>query len=144
VSSSEPFLAARFRVEIEGLESTGVVEVIFPEGRIIAGRGKSRVHYGPLTLRRGMTASGEWYRWWDGARRSVPAARKRVSVVLMDRFQADVNRWTFSGALPSAYAASPLNALRGELLIETLELAVRGFSIGFGADERAVKEHGLR
>ena len=130
---SEPLLNARFRVEIQGLQSTSVVEVILPEGRIAA-RGKTRaVQYGTLTLRRGMTGSSDWYRWWDGARRSAARARKRVDVVLMDRFESDVNRWTFSGVLPTAYAVSPLNALHGELLIETLELTVGGFSLTFSA-----------
>jgi phage tail-like protein len=138
---TEPFLNARFRVEIEGLPSTGVVEVIFPEGRIVprtgpkGTKGKVRVQYGPLTLRRGMTASGDWYRWWDTARRSATAAAKRVHVVLIDSQLRDLTRWTFSGVVPSAYAVSHLNALQSELLMETLELSVAGFTMASGAQQ---------
>jgi phage tail-like protein len=129
---SEPLLNASFRVEIEGLERSGACEVVFPEGRIVPGRGKGRaVHYGPLTLRRAMTASSDWYRWWDGARRSRGAAARQVAVVLTDRTHADLTRWTFSKARPTAYTVSPLNALGGEPLVETLELTVSGFDIIF-------------
>jgi phage tail-like protein len=150
----EPLINARFRVEIEGLQDTGAVEVIFPEARIIEGGGKARViQYGPLTLRRGMTTSSDWYHWWDKARASVSAprapqgaraprgakphegpgaAKKTVTVVLMDRSDTDINRWTFSRALPSGYFVSQLNALGSEPLIETLELSVDEFRLAFG------------
>jgi len=129
----EPFVNVRFRVEIEGLQGTGATEVIFPEARIVEGQGKARVvQYGALTIRRGMTTSSEWYQWWDDARASATAGRKRVTVVLMDRLRADVNRWTFFEALPSGYCVSQLNALGGEPLIETLELSVGGFTVAFG------------
>src|SRR5262249_36193048 len=132
----EPLLNARFRVEIAGVPSPGVVEVILPEARISATRGRTpAVQYGALTLRRAMTASNEWYRWWDQARRSPRDATRPLAVVLTDRFDADVSRWSFSSAVPSAYAVSPLNAVRGELLIETLELSVDSLTVTFGADE---------
>jgi phage tail-like protein len=129
---TEPFLNARFRVEIEGLSRTGVVEVIFPEGRILPGKSNRRIQYSPLTLRRGMTASSEWYRWWDGARRSATATAKRVTVVLLDSERRDLTRWTFTGVVPSAYAVSHLNALQSEPLMETLELSVGGLTVAFG------------
>jgi len=135
VSSSEPLLNARFRIEIDGLPSTGVVEVIFPEARIAAGRRGSRtIQYGPLILRRAMSESSDWYRWWERAGRRAAAERKRVTIVLMNQAQRDVNRWTFIDALPSAYTLSPLNALRSELLIETLELSVRRLTVSFSSE----------
>jgi phage tail-like protein len=130
---TEPFLNARFRVEIEGLPGRGAVEVIFPEGRILRRKGKSRVlQYGPLILRRGLTAAPDWYRWWDAARRSDRVVKKQVVVVLMDRDRRDLHRWTFSGVVPVAYAVSPLHALHSELLFETLEMAVHDFTIASG------------
>ena len=133
IDEREPFVNARFRIEIEGLQGTGATEVIFPEARIVNGGRKARVvQYGNLTLRRGMTTSSEWYQWWDRARQSAAASRKHVSVVLMDCLRADVTRWMFSEALPSGYFVSPLNALGGEPLIETLELSVGGLKVAFG------------
>jgi len=132
-SPRQPLLNARFRIEIEGLSGTGATEVIFPEARIVGPRGKARtVQYGSLTIRRGMTSSSDWYQWWDRARRSPAAARKDVSVIVMDSLRADAARWTFAKALPSAYSVSPLNALGSEPVIETLELSVGGMTIAFG------------
>ena len=123
----EPFVNARFRVEIEGLQSTGATEVIFPEARIVEGPRKTRVvQFTNLTLRRGLNASAEWYQWWERARVSSKAGRKSVSVVLMDAGRTDVARWTFLNTMPVSYAMSPLNALGNEPLIETLELSVSG------------------
>lgn len=130
----EPLTGARFRVEIDGVTSVAAVEVVFPEARIVNGRGKRVVQYGPLTLRRGLTRSKDWYEWWDRARASrarTSDVSRTVHVILIDRLQADVNRWTFLKALPTAYGMSPLNALASTPIIETLELSVRGFEAAF-------------
>lgn len=128
----EPLLGATFRVEIDGVPDAGAVEVLFPEARIAGGRGKSLVQDGPLTLRRGLTDASNWYHWWDDARR--PRARtiaRTVRIIVLDRFQSDVNRWTFLEAVPTSYHVSPLNALVSAPLFETLELSVRGFEAAF-------------
>lgn len=131
-SNRDPLVNARFRVEIDGLPGTGATEVIFPEARIVtAGRKRRVVRYGTLTIRRGMTASSEWYDWWDTARKSATAGRRTVNIVLMDAEHAEVTRWMFSGAQPSGYLVSPLNALGREPLIETLELSVAGLKMAF-------------
>jgi phage tail-like protein len=130
----EPLTGTRFRVEIDGVTSGGAVEVVFSGARIVDGRGKRVVQYGPLTLRRGLTRSKDWYEWWDRARGSRPRAgnvSRTVRVILIDRLQADVNRWTFHKASPTAYSLSPLNALASAPIIETLELSVRGFEAVF-------------
>jgi phage tail-like protein len=137
--SRDPLTGARFRVEIDGLPAVAAVEVVLPEGRIVTERGKRLVRYGSLTLRRALTGSQDWYRWWDSARR--PRARTRdvsrtVRVILIDRFQADVSRWTFPAAEPTAYSMSPLNALLSAPLIETLELSVGGFEGVFDLSSR--------
>ena len=124
---------ARFRVEIDGLQETGATEVIFPEARIVSAGRKARVvQYGHLTLRRGLTGSSEWFQWWEHARKPAgAAARKQVSIVLMDARGTDVTRWTFADAMPAAYSVSPLNALGNQPLIETLEVSVRGLKVEF-------------
>ena len=130
----EPFGNMRFRVEIEGLQGTGAVEVVFPEARLAAGPRKSRVvQYGTLILRRGVTRSHEWYEWWDHARTSRILRKRVVTVVLIDERGADATRWTFDDARPCGYLLSNLNALGNEPLIETLELAVGGFSASIGS-----------
>ncbi|MGE5835212.1 MAG: phage tail protein [Acidobacteriota bacterium] len=133
VDRADPFINARFRVEIDGFPAAGAAEIIFPEARIVAGPRKTRVvTYGPLILRRGMTRSPEWYQWWDRARTSSNPDRRNINVVLMDASHEDVTRWSFSAALPSGYCVSPLNALGAQPLIETLELSVAGLHVAFG------------
>jgi phage tail-like protein len=138
-SRAEPLTGARFRVEIDGLPDVSAVEIVFPEGRIVSERGKRLVRYGPLTLRRALTGSTDWYRWWDSARRPRARARdvrRTVRVILIDRSHADVNRWTFPAAEPTAYSMSPLNALVSAPLIETIELSVGGFEAAFDVSSR--------
>ena len=130
-SPRQPLLNARFRIEIEGLSGTGATEVIFPEARTSAARKARTVRWQPDDSTR-LTSRSDWYQWWDRARRSPTAARKDVSVVVMDSLRADAARWTFDRALPSAYSVSALNALGSEPLIETLELSVGGMTMAFG------------
>jgi tail tube protein gp19 len=130
----EPFINVSFRIEIDGLQGTGATEVIFPEARIVEPEEqRPLVQYGHLILRRGMTTSSEWYQWWDRARASGEEGRRNVTVVLLDRLRGDVARWMFAEARPCAYLVSPLNALGGEPLIETLELCVGGMKLAFGS-----------
>jgi phage tail-like protein len=131
----EPFTNTRFRVEITGMRDTGALEVVFPEGRIVhASRRGASARYGSLILRRGLTRSAGWYGWWDLARKSKRAVKRDVAVVLLDARGEDANRWTFSDVRPLAYQVSSLNALGGEVLIETLELAVGGFKADYAAE----------
>ena len=124
----EPFGSAHFRIEIDGMRETGAVEVIFPEARIAVGTDGGRaVEYGTLVLKRGVTASGEWYEWWNQARHAHGELRRTASVTLMDPHGKDVRRWTFAGSEPVAYTLSKLDAMSSLPLIETLELRVGGF-----------------
>jgi len=132
----EPLVGALFRVDIDGLAGAAAVEVVFPEGRIMPEGEKRMVRYGPLTIRRGLTGSPDWYEWWDRARARAPRAQatgisRTVSVVLMDRSRTERQRWTFSNVVPIAYSVSPLNALSSAPLVESLELAVGGFDAAF-------------
>ena len=130
----EPFGNMRFRVAIEGLQESGASEVIFPEARLATGSQRSRrVQYGTLTLRRGVTRSQEWYEWWDHARTAKIVRKRTVAVVLIDERGADVQQWTFDNARPYGYSLSNLNALGNEPLIETLELAIGGFTASPGS-----------
>lgn len=117
----------RFRVEVEGLAGSRACAVVFPEARIARSRGGARVAYGPLIVRRALTASDEWYGWWDAARRAARVSPRQVTVVLHDAAGRDAQRWRYGGAVPVAYQLSPLDALGGEPVVESLELAVTSF-----------------
>jgi phage tail-like protein len=132
-----PLLNMRFRVAIDGLAETGVVEVVFPEARLVErGRGGRRATYGPLLLRRGLGRTSEWHAWWEDARRMRTPPARTISVTVLDLEGSEANRWIFSGAQPVGYSLSNLNALGHEALIETLELRVASFdSAGGGRAE---------
>jgi phage tail-like protein len=141
----DPFTNTRFRVEIEGLRSTGASEVVFPEARIVrSARRAPTTRCGNLILKRGLTASADWYGWWDRARRSKVAPKAIVRVVLIAGEGEDAIRWTFRDVRPVAYHLSPLNALGSEVLMETLEATVGGFEADYLAangDEPGQKPH---
>jgi phage tail-like protein len=126
-----PFTNLRFAVGIEGLESTRAVEVVFPTARIVSSPRKRRaVQFDTLVIRRGLTPSTEWYDWWNQARRSTRAIpRRQVTVVLQNSSGAEGMRWLFPDSVPLNYSLSPLNALVGAAVIESLELQVGGFEL---------------
>jgi phage tail-like protein len=125
----QPFTNLRFRVAIEGMSSTGAVEVLFPTARIVVPQRKRRaVQLDPLVIRRGLTLSTEWYDWWNQARRSARARRRDVQIILIDNSGADALRWVYPDSFPLSYSLSPLNALVGQAVIESLELRVGDFS----------------
>lgn len=135
-STPTPLLNVRFRVEIEGLQGTGAVEVVFPEARVGARtRHGRRTSYGSLFLKRGVDRSHEWYAWWHDARNVRTARSRTVTVTLLDESGAAARRWAFRDSRPLAYSLSNLNALGHEVLIETLELAVGGFEADVGSSE---------
>ena len=126
---SAPFLNMRFRVEIEGIPESGVVEVVFPEARLSENaRKKSRTTYGKLLLRRGVSRSQDWLQWWDDTRRVRKVKSRNIVVTLLDAAGSDLQRWAFGGCRPVAYSLSNLNALAHEVLIETLEISVGSLS----------------
>jgi phage tail-like protein len=118
----------RFRVQIDGLRETGVLEVVFPTARIGQQvKNGIRARYRTMFLKRGVGRSQEWYAWWDQARRVRKAAARSVTVTLLDEAGSSAHRWTFRNTRPVAYSISNLNALGREALTETLELSVGGF-----------------
>jgi phage tail-like protein len=126
-----PFTNLRFAVGIEGLQSSGAVEVVFPTARIVTLTTKRReVRFDSLVIRRGLTQSTEWYDWWNQARRSARAIPRRlVTVVLQKANGTEGVRWFFPDSVPLNYSLSPLNALIGAAVIESLDLRVGGFEL---------------
>ena len=126
-----PFINLRFAVDIEGLQGAGAVEVVLPAARIVAApRQRRQVQFELMVIRRGLTASTGWYDWWNAARRATGAVvRRRVTVVLQNDDGSEGVRWNFPDSIPVGYALSPLNALEGAAVIETLELKVGGFEL---------------
>ena len=77
-----------------------------------------------LLLKRGVTGQLNLYAWWNKARRGKAPQRRTVKVELLaEDHETVVMTWLFRNARPVSLTYSPLNALQGSVVIETLELA---------------------
>src|SRR5215470_1760499 len=106
--------------------NSGFCEVIFPEFRIDAPKptadNGSRSEF--LILRRGVTGTLDLYEWWNKAREGkAPKARTVEVTLLADDHSTVVFTWYFQQARPVTLSYSPLNAMQGTVLIESIELA---------------------
>jgi phage tail-like protein len=84
-----------------------------------------RRKYGPLTLKRGLlTANQSKLTAWlkkafdDEVVEVIPS----VTVVLLGEDHKPIMKWTINNVWPRSWKVGELNAERGEVLIETLEL----------------------
>lgn len=138
-----PYSGMNFHVDLgvgDGPDA-GVAEVLFPEARLQVNEyrnGNDKVleatklstltHYDNLVLRRGVTGSLAWYRWWDQARNGDDA-RRNIVITLLDEQGNPAVRWRFLRARPAAYTPSPMDAAAGGTLFETLEIAFERFEM---------------
>jgi phage tail-like protein len=77
-----------------------------------------------LVLKRGVVGSLDLYAWWHKARRGKAPQRRTVKVELLaEDGSTVVLRWRFRNARPVSLSYSPLRAVEGNVVIETLELA---------------------
>jgi len=129
------FSSFRFRIEIDGITQAVFSEVAIGETTIEAidyREGNEPAHvrklpgltkYGNITLKWGATASNELFNWWKaGADGNVQ--RRNMVVSLLDEQRNVVKRWVMHNVWPVRYAVSPLVAMEGCVVIETLECAV--------------------
>lgn len=77
-----------------------------------------------LVLRRGVTGNLDLYRWWDEARRTPSPPTRTVAIALLaDDHDTVVMTWRFTRAYPVSLSYSPLRAVEGGIVMETVELA---------------------
>ncbi|MCP4687775.1 MAG: phage tail protein [Desulfobacterales bacterium] len=86
-----------------------------------------------VTLKRGIIDSTEMWNWINLSRTAGPAAKKNVSITLLDEAREAVQTWTLRGVLPMKYTGPTLAAKGGgDVAMEELVLAAEGFIIGEG------------
>lgn len=135
----DPLCNFRFRLEIDGLQTTGFSAVSIGETTTDVidyreGTDPSHVRklsgltrYGNVTLKRGVTTSLELYNWHKQiVSGQLATNRKQVAIVVQDEAGTDVARYVVSEAWPSKYDAGDLNATGNDVFIETLELVNEG------------------
>ena len=106
--------------------NAGFAEVVFPRFTLDPAepRAGSEATGETLVLRRGVTGSLDLYTWWNKARHGKAPQRRTVKVELLaEDHESVVMTWLFRNARPLSLAYSPLNALEGSVVVETLELA---------------------
>ena len=126
-----PLLNANFVVELAAGKGSGFAEVVF--GPFAAKPGTALQPLATaistpvadrLVLRRGATGALDLYAWWRQARDGRAPARRTVTVKLLADDHASVLvTWRFRNVKPVSLAYSPLDALDGAVLMETIELA---------------------
>jgi len=139
-SRTDPYLGARFFVEIEGVDQGGFTECTGLQAEVevtdyqeggnngyvhkLAGRTK----FTNVVLKRGVTDSTDLWDWFQDVSRGQ-IERKDVSVVLYNSELEEVRRWNLREAFPSKWVGPAFNATTPAVAIESLELAHHGFEV---------------
>lgn len=97
-------------------------------GRVVRTKVPGNVKSGNLTLRRGMTFSATFWKWFqqvqDG---NWTKQRKNVSLIIYDQASIAVAKFDLAKAWPTSYKFTDVNARSTEIEIEELEVAFEDF-----------------
>lgn len=138
----------RFRVELDGFESAGFNRVSglevkqglfeYQEGgqNFFTHKLPDHVEFDPLVLSRGMSKNQDFWYWVfsrylleDPIKYIKPIWRRNLDIVLYNKMNKEVRRWSVYGGVISNYKISEFNAGRSELLFEELEIRHNGFEV---------------
>ncbi|NGZ02258.1 MAG: hypothetical protein CV090_04310 [Nitrospira sp. WS238] len=140
VISERPYRNSNFLVDFgrgdSGALHSGFAEVIFPDFTVGKPDGDQLPQTGQqpiertevaaancLVLKRGVMGSMDLYAWWDDARKGTAPRRRTVKVHLLGEDQSTVvMTWCFDHVRPVSLSYSPLRAMEGGILMETLIL----------------------
>lgn len=143
VMRDRPYTNSNFLVEFrdeDGYSMTaGFAEVIFPRFTIEQAarrQGEPMVSQGVepagaitgnhLVLRRGQSGDLELYSWWHSARQGKTAKRRTLKIDLLSEDQSTVVlTWQFRNVYPVSLSYSPLRAMEGGIVMESVELAFK-------------------
>lgn len=92
-----------------------------------------RTKYADLVLKRGMLTNSEVINWFFGAFRDRIFQPTDVSVILMNEKGQPLRTWKVASAIPKKWQVSDFNANENAVVIETMELTYRYFTIQEGA-----------
>jgi phage tail-like protein len=86
------------------------------------------VTYPDLVLTRPLTSDLTLWEWMQQSF-SGAAAKKSITVILLDSQSNPVITWQFKNAFPVRWSGPVLNALTNDVAMETLEIAHDGFTV---------------
>lgn len=140
VINERPYRNSNFLVDFGRGDSdsrlAGFAEVIFPDFIVDQPNDHQRPHTVPqpveqaevtaanrLVLKRGVMGSMDLYAWWDEARKGRAPRPRTLKVELLGEDQSTVVlTWRFDNVRPVSLSYSPLRAMEGGILMETLIL----------------------
>lgn len=88
-----------------------------------------RTKYADLVLKRGMLTDSEVIRWFLNAFRDREFKPAEVSIILMNEKGEPLRTWNVVNAIPRKWVIGDLNASENSVVIETMELSYRYFTI---------------
>jgi phage tail-like protein len=88
-----------------------------------------RTKYTDLVLKRGMLTDSTVLKWFLDAFNNRAFKPANVSVILMNEKSQPLRTWNVVHAIPKKWLVSDMNANESAVVIETLELTYRYFSI---------------
>ena len=134
--------AHSFVVELAGKRMAAFTECTLPTleietEEIKEGGQNNYVHLLPgprksarITLKRGFTTEKELMKWYqDILQGKITSSTKNVSIILFDSKGNQLGRWDFTKAYPVKWTGPTLQADKGAIAIEQLELVVHDWVI---------------
>ena len=88
-----------------------------------------RTKYGDLILKRGMLVDSELINWFNRAFRDRQFEPSDISVILLNEKGEPLKTWKIAHAIPKRWLVSDLNSAENAIVIETLELTYRYFTV---------------
>ena len=88
-----------------------------------------RTKYADLVLKRGMLTDSKVIDWFLAAFRDRTFVPTDINVILMNEKSEPLRTWKIAHAIPKKWLVSDLNANENSLVIETMELTYRYFTI---------------
>jgi len=138
---TDPYPRSSFLVEIDGIVGTAFLDVTPPGGSasVVEYRAgtdvalsrpmRGNLSVDKLTFRRGYDGHLELYQWWNEVRQGNPAARRNLSIVLLDEQGQEVTRWNVLGAFPSSHRFERLDAMSSSPVIEIIEIVYSNYEM---------------
>lgn len=88
-----------------------------------------RTKYSDLVLKRGMVTDSQVIKWFLDAFQNREFQPSEINVILMNDKSEPLRTWKIAHAIPKKWLVSDLNANENSLVIETMELTYRYFTM---------------
>lgn len=88
-----------------------------------------RTRYADMVLKRGMVADSEIINWFNRAFRDRQFEPTDINVILMNETGEPLRTWKVAQAIPKKWQVSDLNSTESALVIETMEITYRYFTV---------------